>query len=130
MPDDEKVPDASALGAVAFGERRSESAVRALEGASLCAPALLRYELASIARSKIRAAPSLRDAILSQLAGILELSIHWIEIDPPIVVRLAIETGLTTYDASYLAVALERRAELVTFDRRLRRAWRARTRRK
>ena len=38
------------------------------------------------------------------------------------IVQLALETGLSTYDASYLWLARRLGAPLVTFDERLRRA--------
>lgn len=40
-----------------------------------------------------------------------------VEVNPDAVVALALETGLTAYDASYLWLARRLDAELVTLDR-------------
>lgn len=47
---------------------------------------------------------------------------NWVVVDHVVVLRLALDTGLTTYDASYLYVARTLGLPLVTFDGRLRRA--------
>ena len=47
------------------------------------------------------------------------LDIEEIAVDPAGVVRLARSTGLTAYDASYLWLARDLGAELVTLDQRL-----------
>ena len=57
--------------------------------------------------------------ILQRLAQTLDAEITWIDVDYLRIVELALETGLSTYDASYLYVARFTGAELVTFDRRL-----------
>ncbi len=117
MPD--RVADASVLGAIAFGESRGEEAVSLLESADLYEPSLLAYELSSIARSKIREDPEQRDSILRGLELMLDWDFAWMNIDQLQVVDLALETGLSTYDASYLYVARTLGLPLVTFDRRL-----------
>lgn len=53
-----KVADASVLGAVVFGEPRATETRLLLAGADLYEPALLAYELASIARKKYPGIPS------------------------------------------------------------------------
>jgi predicted nucleic acid-binding protein len=50
------------------------------------------------------------------------LAYEWVNVDIVAVLRLADETGLTTYDASYLHVASVLDLPLVTFDKRLARA--------
>jgi predicted nucleic acid-binding protein len=52
----------------------------------------------------------------------LSMNIHWVEVDHSVVLRAALETGLTAYDASYLYVARVMSLPLVTFDERLRAA--------
>ena len=47
------------------------------------------------------------------------MAIHWVDLVHPTVVDLALETGLTTYDASYLYSARFLGMPLVTFDRKL-----------
>jgi len=49
-----KVVDASALGAVAFGEPEAEAVAALLSGSLLVAPLLLWFEFSSICLKKIR----------------------------------------------------------------------------
>ena len=114
-----KVLDASVLGALIFGEPRAKEALSLLEGAELYAPPLLAYELTSVARKKALKYPQLRERISEALEIGLSLDINWTEVDHLEVLRLALETGLTTYDASYLYLARTPGIPLVTFDERL-----------
>ena len=114
-----KVVDASVLGAVVFGEPRANEARLLIAGADLYEPVLLAYELASIARKKIGLYPDQKDVILLALEESLGMAIHWVDLVHPTVVDLALETGLTTYDASYLYSARFLGMPLVTFDRKL-----------
>ena len=52
----------------------------------------------------------------------LALPIRWCDVDHMAVLHLAMGNDLTTYDASYLYLARELGARLVTFDGRLARA--------
>ncbi len=47
-----------------------------------------------------------------------------VEVDADAALRLAAATGLSVYDASYLWLARERDADLITLDRRLAAAYR------
>jgi predicted nucleic acid-binding protein len=107
------------VAAVAFREPRRPDALRLLNGADLLAPVLLEYELAAVARKKITARPDLRAQHLRALRWALGLSIelHPFRAEP--VVELALQSGLTTYDAAYLWLAREVGAELATLDARL-----------
>ena len=107
------------LGAIAFGESQAEEALSLLEDAILYEPSLLAYELSSIARSKIRQNPGRRDFILRGLVLMLDWDFAWATVDHPQVLDLALELGLSTYDASYLYVAQTLKLPLATFDRRL-----------
>lgn len=120
MPD--RVADASVLAAIAFGEPRAREALRLLRGADLVLPILLRYELASIARKKSVKDPAKRGEIERALEWGLAIAASWVDVDHVRVMGLALETGLSTYDASYLYVARSTGARLATFDERLRRA--------
>ena len=51
------VVDASALAAIAFNEPGADEVARRLEGASVSAPLLLKFELANVAWKKIRRQP-------------------------------------------------------------------------
>jgi len=114
-----KVLDASVLGALIFGEPRAKEALSLLEGAELYAPPLLAYELTSVARKKALKYPQLRERISEALEIGLSLDINWTEVDHLEVLRLTLETGLTTYDASYLYLARSLGVPLLTFDERV-----------
>ena len=114
-----QIVDASALGALIFGEPRAAAIAERLSEGPLVAPALIWFELASICLKKIKAHPDLEDQILQafHLAGNLDIEI--IEVDHSEVVQLAREHNLTTYDANYLWLARLLKGRLVTLDERL-----------
>ena len=114
-----KVVDASALGALLFGEPQAQAVARELAGVRLAAPALLAFEVANIAVKKIARHPELRAVVLTAFALSERIAIGTIAVDQDGVIRLATETGLTAYDASYLWLARTLGAELVTLDRAL-----------
>ena len=114
-----KVADASVLAALAFGEPRADEAAGLLENALLYEPILLPFELASVALKKSKAYPTQVTNIIQGLEWVLSLDLNWVDLHYGDVVRLALETSLTFYDACYLAVARQQRAPLVTFDARL-----------
>ena len=115
------VVDASALAAVAFDEPASETISRRLEGETVFAPTLLKFELANVAWKKIRRQPRDAPAILQALAKVLSprWGITWMEVDHAGVALVATDTGLSVYDASYLWLAGSLGADLVTLDTRL-----------
>jgi predicted nucleic acid-binding protein len=114
-----RVVDASALGALICGEPRANEVAQALTGATLVAPSLLWYELASICLKKIRRHPETARRVLAahRLAG--RMSIGAVAVEHPAVVRMASRMGLSTYDTSYLWLARKLGAKLVTLDARL-----------
>ena len=111
------------LGAIVFKELRQEEAWDLIQGSELYGPTLLTYELISIARTKVVRNPERLEALTRALRIGLDMDIQLVDIDHVEVLRLAIETGLSTYDASYLHVARVRGVPLVTFDERLRAAY-------
>ena len=111
-----KVVDASAIGALVFGEPAAEEIAAKLSEATLAAPALLPFELANIAVKKLRRHPDQRAAVLAAHALVDRLPVDLVAVDTVAVVGVAEETGLTAYDASYLWLARELRADLVTLD--------------
>jgi predicted nucleic acid-binding protein len=115
------VVDASALAAIACGEPEGGAVARRLEGARVHAPTLLRFELANTAWKKTRADAAAAPQILRALGLVLDgrMEIAWHDVNHTDAVRLARETGLTAYDASYLWLAASLSADLVTLDRRL-----------
>lgn len=74
-----------------------------------------------MASKKARRAPHLRAAISVALEAALQADIRWFDVDHPRALSLALDTGLTTYDAAYLWLARQLRVPLVTFDERLER---------
>lgn len=118
-----RVVDASALGALLFGEPEAESVANRLTGAMLVAPLLLPFELASVAWKKIRSAPASEGTVLRNLALQRRMDLELVAVDHEQVVTLARERDLTTYDASYLWLFRRLEAEeLVTLDGELARA--------
>lgn len=113
------VADASVLAAIVFGEPLAGHASALLRDAELYEPSLLPYELASIARTKILRYPDQRDLLLRALKVGLSIDMHVIEVDQEAVIRLALATGLTTYDATYLYLARSLNVPVVTFDHQL-----------
>lgn len=118
----DRVVDASVAAALFFREPREEAAAAMMLGAGPYAPTLLPYEPASVARRKVAAAPSARDDLELALATALETEIALVEVGHVEVVELALETGLTTYDASYLYLSDLLGIPLLTFDARLKEA--------
>jgi predicted nucleic acid-binding protein len=114
-----RVVDASALGALVFGEPKAETIASALTNASLVAPALLWFELASICLKKIKAHPTQKTMILKAFNLADRLTIDIVEVNHSAVITLAKETGLTTYDASYVWLAKQLKGELVTLDAKM-----------
>jgi predicted nucleic acid-binding protein len=115
------VADASAMAALIFNEDGADAVAERLAGATLCAPALLRFELANTAVKKARRHPALAPAIFARLSEGLDALRHikWHDVAPVDVAVLARLTGLTAYDASYLWLAGWLEADLVTLDERL-----------
>lgn len=105
-----------AIGALIFGEPAAEAVAIKLSQAALVAPALLQFELASIALKKLRRHPEQREALVAAHRLATRLPIEMVAVDQCAVIKIAEEAGLTAYDASYLWLAHELRAELVTLD--------------
>jgi predicted nucleic acid-binding protein len=90
-----------------------------LEGAGLAAPSLLTFELTNVCLTKIGRQPSDREALRAAFRRGQALKVETVAVDCVAVLDLAERTGLTAYDASYLWLARELKAELVTLDRKL-----------
>jgi predicted nucleic acid-binding protein len=115
-----RVVDASALGAVVFGEPQAEEIAGLLKGALLIGPTLLPFEMASICLKKIKAHPSKRALILKAYNASEMLDLEYLEVEYQEVIALAEQTGLTTYDSAYLWLARQTGGLLVTLDAKLR----------
>jgi len=62
----------AALAAVVFGEPGADEVARRLDGAAVFAPDLLAFELASVARKKLRRHPERAEEILRALWAALD----------------------------------------------------------
>lgn len=112
------VVDCSIVVASLFDEPDADAATRALGSHALHAPTLLPFEFANVARSKSRAgAPEAR--VQAALQSFDELRIELHPVPAARMHALALVSGLTAYDAAYLALAAELQAPLLTFDHRL-----------
>jgi predicted nucleic acid-binding protein len=114
-----RVVDASVVAAIVFGEPEAERAATLIGNAELVAPTLLRFEVTNTAWKKIRRHVKQADLIAAGLRLALELDIGYVEVDHEAVLDLAVEKGVTAYDASYLWLSRTLKAPLVTLDERL-----------
>lgn len=117
-----KVVDASAIAAILFKEPELADVQARLGDGPLYAPSMFVYEVGNICRTKCLRHPEERDDLLAGFAQLPSFGIEEVEISPHHVMSLALATGLTFYDASYLWLARELSAELVTLDQALARA--------
>jgi predicted nucleic acid-binding protein len=111
--------DASVIAAIAFGEPEAERAASLIGDAELVAPTLLRFEVTNIAWKKVRRYPNQAGLIAAGLRVALELDVRYLEVDHEAVLDLAVEKGVTAYDAAYLWLSRALKAPLFTFDGRL-----------
>ena len=117
-----KVADASVVAALVFRESRRVEAAEILGGDDLHAPSLLAYELTNVAGKKHELYPDQAEAAIEGLDLGLSMVTHWVDVDYQSVLRIALETGISAYDAAYLWVARSSGLQLVTFDAELQRA--------
>jgi predicted nucleic acid-binding protein len=112
------VIDASAMAAIVFREPGFERVAARLEGAAVFAPELLKFELINTAWKKARRHPADAAKHLAALAIALDgtWDIVWRDVDAVDVALVALATGVTAYDASYLWLAGVLGADLVTLD--------------
>jgi predicted nucleic acid-binding protein len=118
-----KVVDASALAALLFGEPEAETIAERLAEARLVAPVLLAFELANVCLIKARRHPELQAALMAAFRLRTRLGVEEVAVDHNRALEVAAASGLTAYDASYLWLAGELGAELVTLDGELARAF-------
>ena len=121
-----RVVDASAVAAMLFGEPDGPWVHTLLSGPPLIVPGIFHFELGNTCRMKCRRYRKDAEALLA----------NWLEwnSEPPVTVmatdlvatmHLARDHNLTFYDASYLWLAQDRTAELVSLDNALVRAARS-----
>ncbi len=85
----------------------------------MIAPALLDFKLANVCRTRCRREPIRRDDLVEAFRLRERLKVEEAPVDHDAVLALALATGLTAYDASYLWLSRHLGVELVTLDRRL-----------
>jgi len=85
----------------------------------LIAPALLKFEMASICLKKLKRYPERRELINRSFRLWPTMEIKEVDINSDAMVVLAEQTSLTVYDAAYLWLAQKLTAELVTLDKEL-----------
>jgi predicted nucleic acid-binding protein len=118
-----RVVDASAIGALVFGEAEKLWVEAQTTSAELIAPPLLSFELGNICWKKLRRFPEETDVLLAAWDTWCNSALIAIEpTDHVQTIRLARQQDLTFYDASYLWLAQHRNADLVSLDGRLVRA--------
>lgn len=112
------VVDCSILASYLWCEPQADEAERLMTGLSLQAPVLLKYEIANVARNKLRSGstPAAARAGVDALAD-QQLVFH--DVDPGVLLDIGARYGLTAYDAAYLVLADQLAAPLLTFDQRL-----------
>jgi predicted nucleic acid-binding protein len=113
------VVDCSVVAAAVFLEPAARDADALTRAYRLVAPSLLAYELANVAAKKLRRGETPAATLTTQLASLDAGVVAMADVPPLGAFDLAQRYGLTAYDASYLWLAAELRAPLITFDRRL-----------
>ena len=114
-----KIVDASALAAMLYGEADAEWVAEQLTADHLAAPMLLSFEIANVGIKKMRRHPTRRAELAQAFGRLPEYGVVETDVDIDAVLVLAERKRLSAYDASYLGLALELGADLVTLDRRL-----------
>jgi predicted nucleic acid-binding protein len=115
----DKVVDASALAALAFAEPEADAVIDQIDGHRLHAPALIVFELMSVAWNRAKKQPAAAGLFLEALEVLDGLGLRLRGIDQREVVRLGLSSGLTAYDATYLWLARALNLPLVTLDKKL-----------
>lgn len=91
-----------------------------VEGAiDLAAPGLFAYELVNGIWAAARRARLSPDVAAQALQNLLDAGVQTQEPDPDRILELALEHGITAYDAAYVAVADDLGCDLWTADRPL-----------
>ena len=110
------VVDCSCLAGFVFNEDWKEQARQQLDGRTLHAPHLLHAEMANVAVKKLRRGELHATHGLAEAAA-MEIELH--PINAPAVAALAMQYGLSAYDAAYLWLAADLKCPLATFDDKL-----------
>ena len=120
-----KVVDASAIAAVLLEESSADAIQARIAGQQLTGPMILGFEFCNVCVVKARRYPEKRDIFREALDVFHSMAIWMQAISAADVFILTERHTLSAYDASYLWLALELDAELVTLDAKLERAYAA-----
>ena len=118
-----KVVDTSALAALLFSEPQAVKIRNAVKNVRLAAPELLRYEIASVALKKHHSENIPHTAIVHALDILNRWDMDWYDISPVKTFETSMTSGLSACDASYLWLARELQADLLTLDTQLQKAF-------
>ena len=120
------VVDASAIGALLFGEADGAWVHHMTSGLTFIVPAMFHFELGNICWTKMRRHPGESTALLDAwLAWNAQPPVVVMAIDLTGTMQLARDTRLTFYDASYLWLARDHAADVISLDAKLVRAARS-----
>lgn len=111
------VVDCSTLAGLVFQEDSRALAAERIQGKALHAPALLPFEIASVAAKKQKSGRA--DVAADGLHMFSQLDVELHTVEPAAILDLATRYRLSTYDAAYLWLAAELKAPLATFDDKL-----------
>jgi predicted nucleic acid-binding protein len=115
-----RIVDASAIGAVLLVEPEASWVHAQTEGMELLAPVILPFEVGNLCWKRSRLSPSDAENVVAVWAAwSSSLPVRLVMPSAVHTLRLAYETGLTFYDASYLRVAQEHAAAIVSLNARL-----------
>jgi predicted nucleic acid-binding protein len=115
----ELVADTSALLAVLLHEPERPALIAATQGATLAAPASVRWEVGNGLVAGLRRRRLTGRQVQAAWESFEQVPLRLMDVAIPAALRLAEDLGLCAYDAYVLTVAQQRRAPLVTLDRRL-----------
>ena len=111
------------MAAALFVEPGGGDVLDRVRGSELASPTLLPFELANVCWKKIRRHPESTSELVESLRKYSRLGIAVHDVPPDEAADLAIQLGVTAYDAAYAWVARSLGVELVTLDRELDRAY-------
>ena len=113
------VIDSSVLAAFIYRENESDLAQGRMSAHILHAPVILPLEIANTAMNKLRRRSASLEDLADRLAGFDFGTIRLLAVPPSETFSLAARFNLSAYDASYLWLAGELHAPLLTFDKKL-----------
>ena len=115
-----RIVDASTIGAVLLVEHESAWVTEQTDGSELIGSAILPFEVGNICWKRLRRSAADADRVMAiWSAWSASLPVRLVMPDPTYTLRLAYETGLTFYDASYVRLAQDYDADLISLDAQL-----------